>query len=417
MSEVIAREFIARDADYLAKRADAMDRIERVAEALAQLESSGIQLPCSRQQLLDAKHLSLYTDHWANVTTQLKMVASSMSDHNQSWAAEQQPGDGSWGPCYSRLAARYDAASEAVNAAVDARHVRASFPLRWTAPVANASGLVTLLDEHRISTIRSTGIDQRDDLGALIGAVTQFAFKPPLAAFINRTDAFATPPLLVIDDAYSAHFTDYLDRWQDTCSGFWGAGYALPSSGDAVQSADLSLTYHIVAYRGGRVQRWPQIIQTLLAMRTAEYPFGWVHRTGKSSSVPTHNSYDVTKLCKFGWPHVPRAAQVAIGDAIGWLVNETLAQEIASTEQGKLVCDMSFYNSLGACYYYAASFLHEAHYFTSTDKPPWWSIDPSLRFADGPRLCRALLGEIARLRLANDEAKAAVERLRGDCHS
>lgn len=75
-------------------------------------------------------------------------------------------------------------------------------------------------------------------------------------------------------------------------------------------------------------------------------------------------------------------------------------------------CDPTFYNSLGACYYFGVSFLDVVGYFTSTTSPPWWSNET---IPDGPKLCKDITASIKSQGIIGPEATAALSRLTADC--
>ena len=75
----------------------------------------------------------------------------------------------------------------------------------------------------------------------------------------------------------------FIDDWQDPETGFWGAWYR-----DGVQiyrTSDLSITFHIVSYRNGEVDRKVAIGEHLLASKYEEYPYGWF----KDGRMSNHN--------------------------------------------------------------------------------------------------------------------------------
>ena len=86
--------------------------------------------------------------------------------------------------------------------------------------------------------------------------------------------------------------------WQDPATGYWGPSYW--SDGHLYKSADLSYTFHIISYRRGNVDHWPEIVETTMAIENEPYPFGWKHE----GSYVNHNNYDVAKIFRYGWPHM-----------------------------------------------------------------------------------------------------------------
>ena len=87
----------------------------------------------------------------------------------------------------------------------------------------------------------------------------------------------------------------FIADWQDPATGFFGAGYEVADR--LFRTADLSLTFHMARYLEGRIGYWPQLIDTLIAMRGRRYPNGWLDEAGMTS----HNNYDVAVLFQLGW--------------------------------------------------------------------------------------------------------------------
>ena len=77
--------------------------------------------------------------------------------------------------------------------------------------------------------------------------------------------------------------------------------------GHRLRTADLSLTFHMARYLDGAIGYWPQLIDTLFAIRGRRYPNGWLDEIG----LTNHNNYDVAVLLQFGQrrrkgPRLPR---------------------------------------------------------------------------------------------------------------
>src|SRR5256714_159215 len=53
-------------------------------------------------------------------------------------------------------------------------------------------------------------------------------------------------------------------------------------------------------YLEGAIGYWPQLVDTLFAIRDRRYPNGWLDEIG----LTNHNNYDVAVLLQFGWPHM-----------------------------------------------------------------------------------------------------------------
>ena len=317
-----------------------------------------------------------------------------MLDTEQEFAMEQQPHDGSWGVCYNEWFKRLDPAIDALNryAAIE---LEPAYPLRFLDPIANPDGLIDRLTELRISDIAADGYDQRQPLGALASFAAELVYKVPVRMLVNRrTDD------LVIDDAYKAEFTRFLDAWQDPATGYWGPWYRI--EGEIRKATDLSFTYHFVAYRKGDVRLWDRILATTLAIQDEEYPFGWRFR-GRDTN---HNAYDVVRILGLGWKHLDTGqraqAAAAIDRLLQWSLRETL------TEDGRFLPDAEFDGKLSAAYYYGVSLLTKAGYCGAD--PPFWT-DAIWEGAEA-RCCR-IAERLVELDRGDRTAIAARQRLEG----
>ena len=173
------------------------------------------------------------------------MLGTTLLDPDQGFALDQQPHDGSWGTCYDSWFKKLDPTVNALNhlTAVD---LKPSYPLRFLAPIATADDLVAMLDRLRVNDVAATGVDQRDELGAVAAFAAELAFKRPLGDLVRQTT-----PEMRLDPAYAADLERFLDDWQDPETGYWGAWYRI--DGKLLKATDLSFTYHVIAYRDGNV--------------------------------------------------------------------------------------------------------------------------------------------------------------------
>ena len=101
----------------------------------------------------------------------------------------------------------------------------------------------------------------------------------------------------------SSRVRRFIDDWQDPETGFWGAWYR---DGDQIyRTSDLSITFHIVSYRNGKVDRKVAIDEHLLASKYEDYPYGWF----KDGRMSNHNNYDVVKILRLIWKDLPDSLQ------------------------------------------------------------------------------------------------------------
>jgi hypothetical protein len=67
-----------------------------------------------------------------------------------------------------------------------------------------------------------------------------------------------------------------------------------------IRTKDLSLTFHMVRYVSHLVRYWPELINTLLEIKTLHYPQGWLEPSGSTD----HNNYHVAEIFYRGWPYM-----------------------------------------------------------------------------------------------------------------
>jgi hypothetical protein len=240
--------------------------------------------------LVEAEWLLNYTAEWAKLDRQLTAIEHSLGRRDQSFALRQAP-DGSWGGCYNAWFERIDATVDFladISMHDDGSPPKLQYPLEILRRIDSPQVLLPQLYTLQLSQIAKTGVYQREELNALEGALSQLLFKEKLRTLLQANGAS------FVDEAYVDAYRRFLDDTQDPILGYWGPW--LMSGDEIIRTADLSQTYHIVAYRKGAVNHWPQIIETTLAIKDLPYPFGW-RRNGQYSN---HNNYDVVRILRLG---------------------------------------------------------------------------------------------------------------------
>lgn len=417
---LVARQQEQYAPGYAARVAQWTPVVDKAAVQLFALQSAGHAVPCSTEYFTDLKWRLHYTS-MANATEMQAALdalhASWQPDKlNQTWSLAQRS-DGSFGSfCSSRVSQYYDALVGAVS---DASVATPPPDLRYALvpayeSLSSADKIEPFLSSLRVSDVAATGLDSRDDLGGITGAMSQLVWKPPLLAYMRNHSRG-----LDIDDAYVAAYTSFFEAWQDSETGFWGEWYN--DGGDFVKAPDLSFTFHTVSYMHKahlKVARWPQIAATTLAMQNRTYPYGWLQRDGNSN---THNLYDVAKILHYAFDSgelssaTRASASASIATGLEWCLQSGM-----NAYNGSFVCDPAagFFNSLGDCYYFGVSFLDEIEYFThpnATSAGPWW--DTTRHFPDGPRLCQAITHTMTSQGISGGLAEGALQRLHADCGS
>ena len=218
---LIARQLVRNDPRYAERRDERLGRVTPLAAQLHELQERGRSLPCSAQILNETRWLLKATDNWSAVDRNIFVLRTTLLDPDQGFALDQQPHDGSWGTCYDSWFKKLDPTVNALNhlAAVD---LEPSYPLRFLEPIATADDLVAMLDRLRVNDVAATGVDQRDELGAVAAFAAELAFKRPLGDLVRRTT-----PEMRLDPAYAADLERFLDDWQDPETGYWGAWYRI----------------------------------------------------------------------------------------------------------------------------------------------------------------------------------------------
>lgn len=398
-SALITEQFCAFDQNYVAQQESYAGKLAPLQDKLIAAQSAGNSMAASDQKMIESKWLLLYTADWKALDAKLADFAKSLENPDQVWAEKQVPSDGSWGPCYDQWFLKVDAMIDAVNTLADAGQAP-EYPFLFMEPIATPDKMIAWLESQKTSRIYADGLDRRDALGAVTATLSQMCFKSEIRDYFQTyVKGFD------LTEDYITAYKNWLDGWQNDQSGYWGGWFETPDQG-VLKSNDLSLTFHNISYQHGKVDLWPQIFDTTLAIRDDAYPFGWKH----NGDFNNHNNYDVTKIFELGWDKVDadtqNAASKDIGIILDWCLNKSM------TPDSGFIDDPSFYNSVGAAYYYGVSFLDQAGYFGTT--APFWTDKP---FPDGPALCCKIQKKMKSEGLDDDEAKAAMEKLVDACGS
>jgi hypothetical protein len=393
---IVLREFERRDPDYLQKRTAYATKLASLVESLIALQEEGKDMSCSEQIYIESRWLLEHTTNWQRLETQIDALQRSMKTTNQVFAQEQSARDGSWGICYDEWFLKLDATITALNDLAD-REKSPSHPLSFLDRIRDPESLRSYLNDLLISDVAAAGIDQRDELGAVTAALSQLLFKEQLRRFVDGPAwGFA------IDDGYVEAYRRFLDASQDPSTGYWGPWYRV---GDRLyKSADLSLTFHTLSYLRREVRLWPQIIDTTLAIKSLEYPYGWMN----NGAYNHHNNYDVLKIFRYGWPHMieeqRERARAELAAMLAWCLERPM------DAKAPFAVDATFYSSPSDSYYYGVSFLDEIGYWDST-KRFWTSQD----YPAASVLCRSIKTRLLESKLDTPPARAAMQKLETNC--
>lgn len=397
--DLILRQFEIYDPNYKAHYDRYGERLKATSHAIGEAEADGRNLHCSQQMYLEAKWLHRYTAHWDRLEDKLARIEQSLNDHDQSFAAEQSPIDGFWGMCYEEWFMRLGATLSGLES-LAARGEEPRYRLRTAGRFDTGKKLLTRLEDLLVSDIAHTGVDNRAELASLITTFAQGAFKPHLRELLVQSADLLTSSRL---DSLTEAFRFFLSGAQDPTSGYWGAWYIV--DGKIHKSIDLSMTYHIVAYTKGRVEHWPQIIETTWAIEPDPYPYGWRH----NGRYNNHNLYDVAKIYKNGWPHMSEAERLKVGNQIQSMIDWSLSNTLQGDDS--FLHDPTFSDSLADEYYFAVSFFDVVGYWQPSQR--FWSDTPVDK--DAAAMCCRLKHQVQELGLEGWAAEGATRKLESNC--
>jgi hypothetical protein len=237
-----------------------------------------------------------------------------------------------------------------------------------------------------VSRPAEDGIDRRKELNFATAGLVRLILR-------RRPPGYPWDPRL--EEVIRRFVTD----WQDPDTGFFGADYQI--GGGRYRTADLSMTFHMARYLEGRIGHWPQLIDTLLAMRNERYPRGWLDEGGMTS----HNNYDVAVLLQLGWSAMRADQHRRAGQDLGRLLEWCL--ETAIAPDGTVVARAAA-ESLPESYYFTIAFLDTVGYFEPAKR--FWT---ERSFAGAEALRRRLESRVLTLDRSEPMARMALGRLRG----
>jgi hypothetical protein len=356
--------------------------IHAVAARLDRAEARGCDTSCFRQILCELRWRLEYTADEQGVRSTLERLRSLAPLLASAPHAITPAGDGGYGGGTDVWFLKLDASVDYMLAPdFDDR----CNPTRFLDRINDPGRLRDYLDSLLVSRLAKDGIDRRKELN--------FA-----TADLVRLILWGRPPSYSWDARLETVIRDFITKWQDPVSGFFGATYLI--DGRLLRTLDLSLTFHMARYLEGRIGYWPELIDTLLKIRDERYPNGWLDEFGLTS----HNNYDVAVLFQLGWPEMRpdqrRRAEQELDRLTDWCLTTAIASD------GKIVARAAS-ESLPESYYFTIAFLDTVGYFDSGKR--FWTERP---FPEAPALRARLERQLLTLPQADPMVRMARERLR-----
>jgi hypothetical protein len=342
-------------------------------------EARGLDTSCLHQVLRELRWRFEYTADAAAASATLERMRALAALPALPSAAAQDD-EGSYGACTGVWFLKLDAS-------VDHLLARdfAGRPPRFLDRVNDPDRLRHYLEGLLVSRLAEEGIDHRKELN--------FA-----TADLVRLILWRRPANYPWDPRLEAVIRRFVADWQDPVTGFFGATYVIDR--ERFRTTDLSLTFHMARYLEGRIGYWPELVDTLFAIRDARYPNGWLDDEGMTS----HNNYDVATLFQLGWPAMRedqrRRARTELDRLVGWCLATAIAADGAVVARAKS-------ESLTEGYYFTIAFLDTVGYFDPAKR--FWT---DRAFPEMPALRTRLERQVAQLHQGDPMARMALERLR-----
>lgn len=371
-------DFVKFDPDYRQKHAGYAAQLRELQLELARQASKGRATPCSRQIFLEARWLLFYSAHWVDIQRRLadlREMLSRPSDPPE--AREQIESDGSYDHCNHAWFLKLDSTIEEVENRGE-RGEKPKYPLKLLDRINSPEKLKSYLDALRVSDVAKTGLDNRFELNIALTSIERF-----IVGYVGQVYDFPAG----MREALFAYEDNVL---QNRDTGFFGVSYRF-ADGTIRQTADLSVTFHIVSYRRDTIQRIPQMMRTLIAMKDQEYPFGWL----QEGQMSNHHNYDVVRLFRVGWPQMDKTqrelARTEMRDMMDFCLKETMNPDGSFKMMDE--------DTLGASFLFPISLLNELGYFRPSLR--FWTWDS---FPDAMKVAERVQERIKAIGLTDTES-------------
>ena len=355
--------------------------IRAIAARLDRVEARGCDTSRFRQILGELRWRLEYTADEPGIRLTIERLRSLASLPASAPSAITPAGDGSYGGGTDVWFLKLDASIDyMLTSDFDDRR----YPPHFLDRINDPARLREYLDSLLVSRLAEDGIDRRKELN--------FA-----TADLVRLILWRQPPSYPWDARLETVIRDFITKWQDPASGFFGAIYLI--DGRLLRTLDLSLTFHMARYLEGKIGYWPELIDTLLEIRDLRYPNGWLDEVG----LTNHNNYDVAVLFRLGWPEMRSDQRWRAEQELDRLTDWCLTTAIAP--DGKIVARATN-EALPESYYFTIAFLDTVGYFDSGKR--FWT---ERSFSEAPALRARLEKQLLTLPQADPMVRMARERL------
>jgi hypothetical protein len=302
--------FISYNPKYSELRAERIHRAAALGERLYRMEAKKQSSGCAHQILTETKWLLGDTADFQRIDQRLNALENVL-DHPdlESTATKQDPGDGSWGGCYTEWFFKLDATYDELNRDAT-RNFEPNVPLRLLDSVNSPAKLRDYFARVSVSDIARDGVDNSRELNESMADLMRLILR-------DRPKGYEWDPRLkqVLMDLI-------LHRLRNAETGWWGERYLFNEHEVFVDN--LSLTFHIVRYLDGKVPELRRMIETTLAVKDFNDPSGWL----SDGHFTDHNNMDVAVLFRFGWSAASDSERQEMAREIQKMLDWCLSQSL-----------------------------------------------------------------------------------------
>jgi hypothetical protein len=332
----------------------------------------GENFNCAAQIAEETHWLVNYTDRSDEVQRRMSDLKRVLATPGRAAMSGQDPRDGSFAPCMETWIWRFFRSVDPLKNMARRGEIP-RVPLKIWEPVDSPEEITALMGDLLVSDLGG-GHNKRMELNLAITALGQLLWLDETASvFPTHLDREALADAL-------REFVD--EHWQDPATGYWGAWYR---DGDAIRKTnDLSITFHIISYRGGEVALEKEIGRTTGAIRNVRYPFGW--DTGGMQN--NHHAYDIARIANLTWEDLDPAARSHASANLFLMLARSLAHSM--TGEGKF--DARPFTTVAEAYYFGISFFEEVGLFVDDNRHGL-----AIKLTDAKRLAQQIDENLDRL--------------------
>jgi hypothetical protein len=400
---LIRQDFLRFDPLYDRHRKPLADRLDQLRARLIGIQAAGNEMECSTEIHLEAEWLLRYTALWDRLSQRLDDLAESLDHRDQAFATRQSPDDGLWGVCYEKPFFKVEATVLGL-IQLEAVGQKPRYAVRLPEPYDHPLETFARVSEMLVSDIARDGVDNRGQLGNL-GTVAALQYlKAYMQGYLDEVGGLPRNEggWGARAGLYTRLFESFLDLWQDPVTGYWGPLYR--HEGRLYRVPDLSDTFHIISYRKGRIEHWPEVVRTTLAIEDQPYPFGWMH----DGSFVNHNNYDVAKIMKLGWAHMSAAERQLAAQKIREMLRWTLSSSLRA--DGSFATVPAFFSSMGADFYFGVAFLKTIGFWDKSER--FWTDQA---FPQAAEVCERVKTKLTAMSLKSLDSETALAQLAASC--